>query len=217
MPRSLNALAQRWGRAARDPSTQAIVVLFAEPDYFQEVREAKAAKKAAKQKKASINCDGAMQEIENELLQVAEVGRPRKRRRIDALAMYTSDPVEPEGDQMLQADPSTPRPFRDTTLLSTPHPTTKFLANMLTSLKDPRLTASVTKYTPRPRSGKRGNEGKADGRDSMKTKTKAEAEIEPALDDLVNAQHLPADDPRQGCLRKVLDSHYGNDSLRMCT
>lgn len=131
--------------------------------------------------------------------------------------MYTSDPVEPEGDQTLQTDPSTPQPFRDTTLLSTPHPTTNFLANMLTSLKDPRLTASIMKYTPKPQGGKRRNEGKMDGGDSMMTKTKAEAEIEPALDDLVNARHLPADDPRQGCLRKGLDSHYGNDLLCMCT
>ena len=28
---------------------------------------------------------------------------------------------------------------------------------------------------------------------------------------------LPAEDPSQGCLHKVLDSHYGNDLLCMCT
>lgn len=98
MPKSLNALAQWWEHAARDPSMQAIVILFAEPDYFQEVCEAKVVKKAAKQKKASTSHDGAMWEIENELLQVAEVRWPRKHCQIDALVMYTSDPVEPEGD-----------------------------------------------------------------------------------------------------------------------
>lgn len=102
-PKSLNALTQRWGRAARQVGVRATVVMIAEPAHFKEVRDECETNKARAQAKAQAKQPAVKRaaleglEADNELLKAAD-GPHRKRRRIDSFAAYTSDPVVPEGD-----------------------------------------------------------------------------------------------------------------------
>src|SRR5258705_4355704 len=49
---NLSTIWQRWGRAARDRNLQGTVVLFAEKDYFDDVREEKCQRQEARKRKA---------------------------------------------------------------------------------------------------------------------------------------------------------------------
>ena len=149
---SVDTLAQRFGRAGRDPSSPALCLLLAPPKLFIEVREKKE-RAAAKRKKKTIESPAAAQNGDKQMVPTTA---PE--------ALHSDD----EGDE----------------------PGEEYVPVAMAVLNDKN----------QPRGGKR--------------KRAIARDLNPELDAFINAASLSVEDERFNCRRRVLQIHYGTDSIR---
>lgn len=225
VPKSLNALTQRFGRGARNRDVNATVILLAQPQFFIEYQEEQAAKKAEKeakkaQKKGSkrtknnpLPLSGNEMEVDRELMECIDAG-PLRRLDPTSWWQYSSDPIEVPSDAEIEHDDGHSALSQPLRTVPQPVQVTETPKRVL-QLKDPNLSRLKSTPTPIKRGTKRPRKSEGHNGDSEPEFDNPKAQVDSALHDFINAHRLNEDDPRRGCLRKVLNAYYGNDQLCM--
>ncbi|KAI0741660.1 P-loop containing nucleoside triphosphate hydrolase protein [Daedaleopsis nitida] len=192
---NLDSLWQRFGRAARGSGREAIAVLFVEPKYFDEKKEA-AAQRAEKRKETMAR--KAMEREAGKRKRGEETGDPaegRRRKRVRG----------GQGDGSLITAPPSPRTVSthvngDSDALVQDDQAAEPVPAELSEYEQLRVSYRVSQKDGGALK-KGGRKGKSDGVELSK--------ITPEIDHLINAGTRPFK-----CYRKPINAYYENDRIQ---
>ncbi|KAF8316519.1 uncharacterized protein EI90DRAFT_3134332 [Cantharellus anzutake] len=221
LPDNLNTLTQRFGRAACNPETSAVVVLLAPKDYFEQTwrqREERAQKIAEnKKQKAQAVASTVHPNFDDDLLEL-HCPDPDLPPRMD---IWPSSDIEIPQDAALEhADVFLESIEKDLDGgWDNLEPENHSRANAVDELE---LGFSIDIGQNEDLCGE-GDEGRVTTRPPKEVKKRIyrkdpgdQEKVDPGLDAFINAHWLSKDDPRYGCRRKVLDVHFDLMSATPC-